>query len=215
MILKWVLVTCAIAMVLLGVSGDWRSPFLWALVAGYSGIALYAIRTVSPDLARERFQPPEAGHDPVALLGIRVTALTTIVFSLLDSGRWHWSPPMSAPWRIAGVAAMLAGLFLFVYAMSVNRFFSAVVRIQTDRGHHVIDTGPYSRVRHPGYVGMFLVALTVPLALGSWWASVPGSLLVAFTLRRVWIEDRFLQANLPGYFAYTGRVRHRLVPGVW
>jgi protein-S-isoprenylcysteine O-methyltransferase Ste14 len=99
--------------------------------------------------------------------------------------------------------------------MSVNRFFSSVVRIQDDRGHHVIDVGPYARVRHPGYVGMLMLGMALPLAFGSWWAFVPGLPLVAFALRRVWIEDAFLLAHLPGYREYAGRVRYRLVPGAW
>jgi len=104
---------------------------------------------------------------------------------------------------------------MFVYPMSVNRFFSSVVRIQDERGHHVIDRGPYALVRHPGYLGMLLVGATMPLALGSWWALLPGSALVACGLRRVWVEDRFLAVSLPGYREYAARVRYRLLPGVW
>jgi protein-S-isoprenylcysteine O-methyltransferase Ste14 len=104
---------------------------------------------------------------------------------------------------------------MFVYAMSVNRFFSSVVRIQNDRGHHVVDSGPYAYVRHPGYTGMLLFGATLPLALGSWWAFLPGSAIVLFGFRRLWIEDRFLAANLPGYRDYAARVRYRLLPGIW
>jgi protein-S-isoprenylcysteine O-methyltransferase Ste14 len=142
-------------------------------------------------------------------------ALLSLVFALLDGARWHWSAPTPAAWRIVGVATFLVGLAGFVYAMSVNRFFSSVVRIQDDRGHHVIDVGPYARIRHPGYVGMLAFAMAMPLAFGSWWAFVPGAPMVAFTLHRVWIEDAFLLAHLPGYREYADRVRYRLVPGVW
>ena len=176
-----------------------RSVYLWALAAGCSAVALFAVHTVSPELARERYHPPSPGLDGTTLRWVRLIAFATIVFALLDSGRWHVSAPMPAGWRIAGLITFFIGIGMFVYAMSVNRFFSSVVRIQDERGHHVIDSGPYARVRHPGYVGMLLLGATMPLALGSWWAFLPGSVIVAFGFRRVWVEDRFLTANLPGY----------------
>ena len=52
--------------------------------------------------------------------------------------------------------------------MIANRFFSAVVRIQGERGHRVIDQGPYAFIRHPGYAGMILSVPCSGLALGSW-----------------------------------------------
>jgi protein-S-isoprenylcysteine O-methyltransferase Ste14 len=212
---RWVFVTLVITVFIFAIAGDLRSPHLWGLATGCSAIALYAIRTLSPELARERYHPPSSGADGSMLRVARFVALTTVVFGLLDSGRWHLSPPMPAALRLAGLAAFIGGLALFVYAMSANQFFSSVVRIQTDRGHYVIDSGPYARVRHPGYVGMLLVSALMPLAFGSWWAFVPGSLMVAFTLRRVSCEDRFLQVHLPGYREYAGRVRSRLLPGIW
>ena len=212
---RWALATIVITVLLFGIAGDLRSPYLWVLATGCSAIALYAIRTLSPELARERYHPPTAGADGNMLYVVRFIGLATIVFALLDSGRWHLSPSMSVGLRITGLAGFIGGLALFVYAMSENRFFSSVVRIQTDRGHYLIDSGPYARVRHPGYVGMLLVSALMPLAFGSWWAFLPGSLMVAFTLRRVSFEDRFLQVHLPGYCEYAGRVPSRLLPGIW
>lgn len=212
---RWAFATIAIATFLFAIAGDLRSPYLWGLATGCSAIALYAIRMISPELARERYHPPNAGADGSMLRVARWIGLATVVFALLDSGRWHLSPPIPVALRVVGLAAFIGGLALFVYAMSVNRFFSSVVRVQTDRGHYVIDAGPYARVRHPGYVGMLLATALMPVAFGSWWAFVPGSLMVGFTLRRVWCEDRFLQAHLPGYREYAGRVRSRLLPGIW
>jgi protein-S-isoprenylcysteine O-methyltransferase Ste14 len=199
----------------MAIAGEAASPYLWALAIGCSAVAFYAVHTVSPELARERYHPPSPGLDGTTLHWVRAIALGTIVLALLDSGRWPLSPSMPAVWRIAGLVGFLSGIGMFVYAMSVNRFFSSVVRIQDDRGHHVIDSGPYGYVRHPGYAGMVLVAATMPLALGSWWAFLPGSVSLLFAFRRLWIEDRFLAANLPGYREYSARVRHRLVPGIW
>jgi protein-S-isoprenylcysteine O-methyltransferase Ste14 len=212
---RWAFFSLLAAAIPMTVAGEIGSAYLWAFAAGCSAVALYAVHTVSPELARERYHPPSPGLDGPTLRWVRLLALAAILFALLDSGRWHVSAPMPAGWRIAGLIALFTGIGMFVHAMSVNRFFSSVVRIQDDRGHHVIDTGPYARVRHPGYVGMLLVGATMPLALGSWWAFLPGSVIVAFAFRRVWMEDGFLLVNLPGYREYAARVRYRLLPGVW
>jgi protein-S-isoprenylcysteine O-methyltransferase Ste14 len=100
--------------------------------------------------------------------------------------------------------------------MRVNRFFSSVVRIQTDRGHFVVTTGPYAVIRHPGYLAGILVVLTSGVALGSWLAA---ALLIVtslpFLLYRAITEDRVLLAQLPGYREYAARVHWRLIPGLW
>ena len=212
---RWAFFSLLAAAIPMAIAGEVRSVYLWAFAAGCSAVALFAVHTVSPELARERYHPPNPGLDGATLRWVRLLIFATVVFALLDSGRWHVSAPMPAGWRIVGLVAFFIGTGMFVYAMSVNRFFSSVVRIQDDRGHHLIDSGPYARVRHPGYVGMLLFGATMPLAFGSWWAFLPGCVIVAFGFRRVWLEDRFLSANLPGYREYTARVPYRLLPGVW
>ena len=212
---RWAFFSLLAAAIPMAIAGEVGSVYLWALAAGCSAVALFAVHAVSPELARERYHPPSPGLDGATLRWVRLIVFATIVFALLDSGRWHVSAPMPAGWRIVGLITFFTGLAMFVYAMSVNKFFSSVVRIQDERGHHLIDSGPYARVRHPGYVGMLLLGATMPLALGSWWAFLPGSVIVVFGFRRVWVEDRFLAANLPGYRGYAARVRYRLLPGIW
>jgi protein-S-isoprenylcysteine O-methyltransferase Ste14 len=105
---------------------------------------------------------------------------------------------------------------LCFWAMAVNRFFSSVVRIQSDRGQYVVASGPYAYVRHPGYLAGIVIILASGLALGSWLAAllvIVSSL--PFLLYRAITEDGVLQAQLPGYADYVGRVRWRLVPGIW
>ena len=100
--------------------------------------------------------------------------------------------------------------------MAVNRFFSSVVRIQADRGQYVVTTGPYAVIRHPGYSAGILIILASGVALGSWLAAAVVVIAsLPFLLYRAITEDRFLQAELPGYRAYAERVRWRLVPGIW
>ncbi len=107
------------------------------------------------------------------------------------------------------------GQLLAFWSMHENRFFSSVVRVQSGRGHHVIRTGPYAYIRHPGYAGMALTFPGVALALGSLWALIPAGLYALTIARRVLIEDRFLRANLEGYADYSTAVRARVIPHVW
>lgn len=99
--------------------------------------------------------------------------------------------------------------------MNSNPYFYATVRVQEERGHQTITSGPYQYVRHPGYVGAILWIISAPLVLGSWWALIPGGLTAALLIVRTALEDRSLQAELTGYAEYAGRVRYRLLPGVW
>jgi protein-S-isoprenylcysteine O-methyltransferase Ste14 len=129
--------------------------------------------------------------------------------------RNSWSSGIGMAGQIVALLSVIAGYALVVWATGVNAFFSQVVRIQAERGHTVISNGPYQYVRHPPYVGMILVMLASPIMLGSWWALIPGAFSAVLMIIRTSLEDRTLQAELPGYIEYAQRVRYRLVPGVW
>jgi len=140
--------------------------------------------------------------------------LAVYVVAGLDAGRYGWSDMPGWLWLV-GLALFLPGAALFSRAMGENPFFEKTVRIQSDRGHRVVDTGPYRLVRHPGYLGFFGWILSAPLLLGSWWAFVPALLSIAGVVVRTALEDRTLNAELPGYADYAKRIRYRLVPGLW
>ena len=213
---RWLLVSLVIGGVVMALAGEWTSLYLWGFTLGMSGVFLYAtLFVLDDDLARERFRPPSQGADAVALRRIRLSALVTLVIAPLDSGRMHWSAPVPDLPRMIAMAVSIGSFFLVVRAMMANRFFSPVIRVQGERGHGVIDQGPYAVVRHPGYFGMVLFAPTTAFALGSWWALIPAVIYSSLILRRVFVEDRFLHANLAGYAEYAGRVRHRVIPGIW
>jgi protein-S-isoprenylcysteine O-methyltransferase Ste14 len=167
------------------------------------------------DLARERFHPPEPGADAVPLRVIRLAALAHLFAGALDIGRLHLSDTVPPFLRVAGLVGMAAGAALIFRAMLENHYFSAVVRIQTDRGHRLVDTGPYAVVRHPGYLGMILAMPFSGLALGSWLAVGLALVYSALILRRVAFEDAFLRDRLEGYAEYCRRVPARLVPALW
>jgi protein-S-isoprenylcysteine O-methyltransferase Ste14 len=168
-----------------------------------------------PDLVRERMRP--GGQKPP--LGLRLSVMVIVVAFViagLDRGRFHWSDDVP-PWLQALSLVALAASYAFVFwAMAVNRFFSSIVRIQADRGQHVVASGPYAYVRHPGYLGAIVMTLCSGPALGSWLAA---AIFVAcglpFLIHRAVTEDRVLRAELRGYAAYAARVRWRLVPGIW
>jgi len=117
--------------------------------------------------------------------------------------------------EIVSLALILAGYVFSSWALIENRFFSGMVRIQKERGHRVVSSGPYRWVRHPGYAGALLTFLCTPVLLASYWACLPAALLMVVTVMRTSLEDRTLQQELPGYADYAGRTRYRLLPGIW
>ena len=90
-----------------------------------------------------------------------------------------------------------------------------MVRLQTDRDHRVISSGPYRWMRHPGYAGALLSYLATPFFLDSSWALLPTVIITIGLIIRTYLEDKFLMDELEGYRDYTKRVRYRLLPGVW
>ena len=188
----------------------WLALYLVA----WSIFGVYAMVSIDDDLARERFRPPEPGADRAPLRAIRLLALAHLVVGTLDAGRWHLAPVPDTLRALALVLMMPSALFV-VQAMRANRFFSPVVRVQKERGHRVIDNGPYGTIRHPGYLGMIVSVMCSGLALGSWLGFALAALYAALILRRVFFEDAFLQSNLEGYADYARRVPYRLIPGGW
>ena len=115
---------------------------------------------------------------------------------------------------LAWLGLALAGALIF-WALATNTYLSRMAHIQDDRGQVVVTAGPYRFVRHPMYLGVILLFLSMPVALGSWWALLLGAVIGLIFLLRTAKEDRMLRDELPGYPEYAGRVRYRLVPGIW
>ncbi len=171
-----------------------------------------------PDLAAERAgglgrEDARKWDQVLLLLGLVIPLLVWLVAGLEE--RFSPGPRMGLALQLAGLGGVLLGYLVSTWAMVVNRFFSSVVRIQKDRGHAVISSGPYRFVRHPGYAGGAVAILATPLLLGSFWALLPAGLTVATTVIRAALEDRTLQQELPGYAEYASRTRFLLLPGIW
>ena len=129
--------------------------------------------------------------------------------------RYDWSEAVAAWLQVVALGLFLGAGCLGAWAMAVNRYFSATVRLQSDRGHSVAKSGPYGVIRHPGYTAGILSIMATPALLESWFALIPASLVAAGYIVRTALEDSFLQKNLPGYRDYTSSVQHRLLPGLW
>ncbi|MFN8135214.1 MAG: isoprenylcysteine carboxylmethyltransferase family protein [Bacteroidales bacterium] len=150
------------------------------------------------------------------ILGLSgIIYLAAIIIAGLDSGRFLWSA--GAHWTIyaAGIILSISGQVIFLSARKENKYFSSVVRIQTDREHQVCDSGVYKIVRHPGYAGMTVSLLAVPLLTGSAWCSIPIGIAVILLLLRTYLEDETLKKELPGYTDFAHNTRQRLLPYVW
>ena len=209
---RWLVVSLVFAGIVI-FGGNPQDPWLWAYVVTFVGLVGYMRLRMDPELAKERFTPPSQGADRLSLATVRLVAMAHLVVGVLDA-RYRWTEVPDGL-RLLGLAGFVTTFLLVDRAMTHNKFFSTVVRVQSERGHRVVDTGPYAAVRHPGYAGMILLLPLSGLALGSWLSVAAAFAYSALILRRVLFEDRFLHANLEGYASYAGRVRYRLLPGVW
>jgi len=147
------------------------------------------------------------------LMAISLTFPLVIVAGL--DHRYGWTPLFSTWLHILGLVIIALGYTFAAWALVENRFFSSTVRIQTDRGHSVCDSGPYRIVRHPGYTGNLLALPGMVLALNSMWTLIPAVAALTITVIRTALEDKTLHEELPGYRDYARRVRYRLFPGIY
>ncbi len=203
------------------ISGRWNWWEAWVMLAVFvlSFILSRALAVrKSPDILKERAnynqhentQPWDKWLSPLVAFGS--------VFILLVAGLdalYHWSAGFPLAVEIAGLVLIAGGYILGSYAFIENAYFSGTVRIQDERGHRVVSSGPYGWMRHPGYLGSLVASLGMPLLLDSLWAFIPVVIFGAFFIIRTRLEDNFLQENLPGYREYAQKVRYRLLPGIW
>jgi len=198
-------------------AGTFRWFWAWILALAMLAGTTLGVVLLDPGLLEER-TGVKKGYErrdfPLALIIGRLGPLAILIVAGLDF-RFGWSVPLPNTYAIIGLALFIAGYVPILWAMRENRFFSGVVRIQKERGHHVITTGPYRFVRHPGYLGNIVVMLALPLALTSYWAFIPAGAIIIVSIVRTALEDDILKRELEGYAGYAQRVRYRLLPVVW
>ncbi len=197
---------------------DWPSAWVLVGIVFATFIAQAALLIPrSPGLLAERarrMKKDTRRFDRIILSFYGITSLAAFVVAALDY-RWAWGPRLSPAAQAVGLLLAALGNGYTTWAMVANSFFAFSVRIQQDRGQKVVSSGPYRKVRHPGYVGAILYAIGAVAALGSYWAMVPALGAAVLLIVRTALEDRTLQAELPGYRDYAARTRFRLLPGIW
>jgi protein-S-isoprenylcysteine O-methyltransferase Ste14 len=207
-------------LMLCGYDWGWWQAWAYSLLFASAGIGIRLLaERRHPGLMAERAQlfkaPGVKSWDrllaPLMALSL---GLPLFVVAGLDH-RFEWSPHFPSWLNILGLVLASAGYGFAGWAFVENRFFSAVVRIQSERGHVVCDTGPYKIVRHPGYAGGIVPPFAMALALDSVWTLIPATAAVVIAVVRTALEDRTLQQELPGYREYAKRVRYRLIPGIY
>lgn len=225
-IVKWI-VQSALGLVAYGlllflVAGQLDWVWGWALLivlAVFLAAHPLILIPINPALLAEREKglgdkAVKAWDRCIAGLAAGLFPIASWVVAGLDV-RLGWTGSIPFAYHIGGLAIMVLGFALFLWAMASNAFFAEGVRIQKERGHTVATSGPYRYVRHPGYTGAILSQMATPLLLGSLWAAIPTIASAALYILRTYLEDRTLLRELPGYEAYAQRTRYRLLPGIW
>ncbi len=214
-----VLLSAVLFGVLLFVSAgrlDWIPA--WVYLALYLGSMLTGGAWVllrNPDVINERGKSTKNDKPWDRLIAVPLTLgfLLLYIVAGLDA-RWNWS---AVPYALQILAAVLfvLSMVLIYWTMVSNPYLTTFVRIQDERGHQTVSTGPYRYVRHPMYASMVVYQPCTALILGSWWALLPAALVLIAMVVRTVLEDGTLQAELPGYRDYVQQVRYRLIPGIW
>ncbi len=185
-----------------------------AITQALSGLVLIPRQ---PGMLEERSKVREGtkGYDRILAPAIVIFGTLAVLITAGLDARFGWSGPISYILLGIGIVLVFGSQMFVLWAMASNPFFAATVRIQADRGHQIVSTGPYRLVRHPGYAGSLIYNLAIPLVLGSWWTYLPVLIVIALLVIRTALEDRTLHDELPGYMEYADSVRCRLIPGLW
>jgi protein-S-isoprenylcysteine O-methyltransferase Ste14 len=211
----------ALAMLLFGSAGTLGWPAAWAFLTlffGLSQVLSLVMMRRDPAVVAERLKPPiQKGQplwDKLLMLPFMILWLGWFVLIGLDAVRYRWTV-MPAWLQVTGAAGLLLGYWIIYLAFRENTFLAAVVRIQKERGHSVVSSGPYAVVRHPMYAGALILIPSIALMLGSWWGVVGSVPILAALMLRTVMEERELRRGLAGYGDYAARVRYRLLPYIW
>ena len=210
-----------LGVVLFGAAGTLNWPQAWVYLAFTAALSFAGgiwLARHDPDLLNERLgaliQREQKTWDQLLMVAMLALWTGWLILIGLDAGRYRWSQvPLAL--QGAGFVLLCLGSYLVWLTLKANSYAAPVVKIQKERGHLVVTTGPYAYVRHPMYAGALLVIAGAPLLLGSWWGLAAGAGLVLVIAMRAVLEEQTLMAELAGYADYAARVRYRLVPHLW
>jgi protein-S-isoprenylcysteine O-methyltransferase Ste14 len=203
-----------LAGLLFAAAGGWQIPAFWTYLALCFGFAVLVRLTVDRQLLHERLSSGTKGPGRFFRALLARFAIAHLIVAGLDVGRFRWSGHLPLAVQVGGFVGLGLAMACIWWAIYVNRFFTPAILVQ-QQGQLVISAGPYQFVRHPGYSGMTLAIICSGLALGSYWSLLSAAGYVSLLILRTAQEDRILREKLPGYSAYAGRVRFRLISGIW
>lgn len=218
-LLRGLLGVCAWSVILFLAAGrlDWTRGWFFVGIYCANLLATEIIVSVrNPQILGERAKRHKgtAGFDKVILPLVGVSFFLFPLVAGLDAGRFRISH-IGLGFVVAALPVYALGCAVVAWTMIANKHLEPTVRIQNERGHAVVASGPYALVRHPMYAGILLQSIAAPLLLGSWWAYVAIAMTCTLFLVRTVLEDRFLREKLEGYEQYAKQTRFRLVPGLW
>ena len=201
-------------------AGTLHWPAAWVFLGTMAVLGLISglwLARIDPALLAERMNPMMQGAQPASdkifMVVFGFAALSW--FILIGLERRANISDMPVALQTLGLLLLVLSTGFVLWVMRANSFAAPVIKIQTERGHRVISSGPYAWVRHPMYSGTILFFAGMPLLLGSWWGLIMAPLFVVLFGFRARLEERALVAGLPGYADYLTRVRYRLIPGIW
>jgi protein-S-isoprenylcysteine O-methyltransferase Ste14 len=196
---------------------DYWQGLIYVIIGLIMSLLSYTVLRVDSELLNERSKPGEGAKKwDKTILGLSfLITISMFITAGLDSGRYHWSPNCHWSIYLLGIILTVLGQLLFLIAQKQNKFFSSTVRIQTDRGHTVCESGLYKVVRHPAYLGSIIQSLGFPLFFGSLWSIIPICLSIILLITRTNLEDKTLKNELQGYLEYSNKTRYKIIPYVW
>ena len=212
-----------IAMAILWPAGTWQWWEAWVMIVtwtAYGVVTTHHLLRHDPALLAERlkFLPlhkDQKDWDKVLMSLFFIAGIGLYLIPGFDVVRYEWSEPLPEWMRILAMLIHLPCFLLLGWVMRENTFLSQVVKIDKDRGHKVVTTGPYALVRHPMYIVVIVLLFALPVALGSRYALILSVFLTLLLIIRTYFEDRTLHAELEGYPEYAKQTRYRLIPGIW
>jgi protein-S-isoprenylcysteine O-methyltransferase Ste14 len=133
------------------------------------------------------------------------------VMSGLDK-RFEWSK-IPVNFVLIADILILSGFLIIFFVFRQNSYASNIVEVNNNQ--KVITGGLYKWVRHPMYVGLLLLIIPTPIALGSYWGLIPIVAIPGSLVLRILNEESVLKRELPGYKEYCQTTKYRLIPSIW
>lgn len=211
------------AVALLWPAGTWKWWEAWVLIGLWSlfgGVMTHYLLRYDPGLLAERkkLMPLDKNQktwDKILMLQFFIVGIGLYLIPGFDVVRYGWSDPFPLWIKILAMFVHLPSFLFLGWVMRENTYLSPVVKIDKERGHHVVTTGPYALVRHPMYTVVIVLLFAVPMALGSRFALILSVFLTLLLIIRTYFEDRTLHRELEGYSEYAKQTRYRLLPWIW